>query len=65
MTDSKRKSLYKSISWRIIAMSIGYCITYLFTKSIGVSIGIIVVSNVIAIIIFYFHERLWNNWDMV
>lgn len=61
MEDTRIRSLIKGITWRITGtidtMVISYIVTgkYLVALSIG---GIEVVSK---ILLFYFHERIWNK----
>ena len=61
MEDSKKKSILKTISWRIIAIITSMIVAYIFTKSFIVSIGLVLTANIISMIIYYFHERIWNN----
>jgi len=62
--QSKKISLYKSITWRIIAITIGLVITYMFTGNIEISLNIAILSNIIAIFVFYYHERLWDKVEV-
>ena len=60
--DSNAKSIFKTISWRIVGtidtMVIAYIITGEFT--IAFSIGSVEVFT--KMILYYFHERLWNKY---
>ncbi len=60
--DSRKKSLYKSISWRIIAIIIGAVVTYVFIGSLEITLEITVIANAIAIAVYYAHERVWNRY---
>lgn len=60
--DSKKKSLYKTISWRIIAIIIGAMITYMFIGSLEITLEITITANAIAIAVYYVHERVWNRY---
>jgi uncharacterized membrane protein len=60
--DSRKKSLYKSISWRIIAIIIGAMVTYVFIGSVEITLQISIIANAIAIAVYYVHERVWNRY---
>lgn len=60
--DTKRKSIMKTISWRVIAMIISYLVAYYFTNSVLVSFELVLVSNILSMIVYYYHERLWVNY---
>jgi adenylylsulfate kinase len=55
------RSVFKSISWRIVATLTTMTIVYLFTKKIFLSIGIGAVEVVAKILFYYIHERIWNK----
>lgn len=57
--DSHKKSILKSISWRIVAVTVVTLVTIGVTGSweIGVTIGII--DTTIKVFLYYAHERLW------
>lgn len=61
--DSKKKSLIKTISWRVIAIVISFIITYLFTKSSSMSFEIVIIANTVSMFGYYFHERIWNEYN--
>ncbi|MCK5409715.1 MAG: DUF2061 domain-containing protein [Candidatus Heimdallarchaeota archaeon] len=52
----------KTISWRVIAMIISYLVAYYFTNSVLVSFELVLVSNILSMIVYYYHERLWVNY---
>ena len=57
----KYKIFAKTISWRIIAFSLSVGIIYLFTGSISISMWSCVCANVASTIVYYIHERVWEN----
>ncbi len=61
MIETKRRSLLKSIVWRIIATINGILGALLFTGNIEQSIKIGVFANITGFILYYFHERVWNR----
>lgn len=61
MIDSKKRSLAKSVSWRIIGILILGAITYIITgdwKETGI---ISFVFHTIRLVLYYYHERAWEN----
>ena len=58
--ESVKRSLIKTLSWRLIGtidtIFISYLITGTFTSAI--SIGVFEVCS--KMILYFFHERLWN-----
>jgi len=65
MNETKKRSITKTITWRIIALSSTFIITYLFLGSFQQSLVVTILLNVTAIILYYIHERVWNliNWE--
>jgi len=68
--DSPTRSLFKAISWRLIASGATFIITYIifrqFTeKSISevleTATWITSIEMVAKLILYYLHERLWTN----
>ena len=61
MHDSRLKSLYKSISWRIFGSLCTMGIAFMITHEWNFSLYIGGLEFVSKIGLFYFHERLWNT----
>jgi uncharacterized membrane protein len=61
MSESKKRSLIKTITWRIVAIISSFVITYLFLGDILQSVSLTILLNVTAVILYYFHERVWNS----
>jgi len=62
--DTKLRSLVKSITWRIMGISVLATITWVITSSWIHTTSITAAFNMIQVILYYFHERLWEktNW---
>jgi uncharacterized membrane protein len=61
LSDTSKRSLVKTISWRITGSSATFLIAFLMTGSFAIA-GVIGVTQVISnTILYYIHERLWNN----
>ena len=59
--ESHSKSLVKAFSWRIIATVTTGLIGYALTGSVEVAGAIMTFDFVLKLILYYLHERLWNN----
>ena len=59
--DAPRRSLVKTISWRITGSSATFLIAYLLIGNFAVA-GIIGLTQMITnTILYYVHERVWNK----
>lgn len=61
--ESRKRSLAKTISWRIIAACITRLIAFLFTKEVVLSVGIGLADTTVKLFFYYLHERAWNRTD--
>jgi uncharacterized membrane protein len=61
---TKKRSLAKSLTWRVIAVVSTFIIGYAMTGSLTFAASLTVVSNVINFVLYYLHERIWLkvNW---
>ena len=60
MRDSRIRSWTKSFVWRIIGMLILGVLTFSVTGSAAEASIITLVFHAIRVILYYFHERLWE-----
>lgn len=58
---SFRRSIVKTISYRIIVVILDFVAIYLFTEKISVALGFTIVSNIYTTIVYFFHERVWDT----
>ncbi len=56
---SKKRSLAKSFTWRIIAIVSTFAIGYFMTGSIAFATSLTLISNGINFVLYYVHERVW------
>ncbi len=57
---SKKETLYKSISWRIIATGLLFVISgFVLGTYSGVALFIALAELITKFVLYYFHERLW------
>jgi uncharacterized membrane protein len=61
--DTHKRSIYKTITWRIIATVTTVVVIYIWTKSWSISLISGIVANLIKTVFYYIHERLWNRTD--
>ena len=59
--DTQRKTIAKTMTWRITASLTTFVIAWILTGDllIGASIGTI--EAIAKIFLYYFHERIWNS----
>lgn len=59
--DSPRRSLVKTISWRITGSSATFLIAFLLTGNFAVA-GVIGLAQMVTnTILYYVHERIWTK----
>ena len=61
--ESRRRSLVKTIAWRIIATAVTMLVSYIWLGEWAASIALAVTANGIKALLYYGHERLWNRID--
>lgn len=61
MHEKSYRSIIKSISWRITGTIDTFIISYLITGQIHFALSISGVEVVTKMILYYFHERIWNK----
>ncbi len=59
--DSHRRSLVKSLSWRVIAAVITCCVSWVMTRDLHLAAAIGVADTLIKVGVYYGHERAWNR----
>lgn len=61
MNDYKARSLVKTITWRITGSGATFLIAYLIVGDFSISSGIAATQLILNTILYYVHERVWNN----
>jgi uncharacterized membrane protein len=56
---SRRRSLTKAITYRILVMCLDFVTIYLFTGTVRIAVGFMVASNIYTTIGYLVHERIW------
>ena len=55
------RTVFKTLSWRIIATSTMVTLVFLFTRNVVLSVSVSFIDLVVKTVIYYLHERVWNN----
>ncbi|MDB9954834.1 DUF2061 domain-containing protein [Flavobacteriaceae bacterium] len=64
VADNVKRSLLKTISWRIIGTLDTILISWAITGALSLAFSIGFVELVTKMVLYFFHERAWNkiNW---
>lgn len=58
--ETHSRTVFKTVSWRIIATVTTMVIVYIFTGEFLLSIGVGAVEVIAKILFYYLHERIWE-----
>ena len=59
--EKVKRSLVKTISWRIIGTIDTVVISWLITGTLALAISIGALEFITKMVLYFFHERAWNN----
>jgi uncharacterized membrane protein len=59
--ETKKRSIAKAISWRVIAMVITSALVLILTGEWGFAATIGLADTSLKFFIYFYHERLWNR----
>ncbi len=59
--ETLKRSLVKTISYRVVILILDFVSIYLFTGKTKVAFGFMIVSNIYTTLIYFFHERMWGK----
>jgi uncharacterized membrane protein len=59
----RKRSLLKTVSWRVIATLGTVILVYVFTTELTISLGVGTADAVLKTILYYLHERAWSRTD--
>ncbi|MEN1783704.1 MAG: DUF2061 domain-containing protein [Bacteroidota bacterium] len=60
-SESPKRSIAKSISWRAIGTVDTIIISWIITGTLTLAFSIGVVELVTKMVLYFFHERIWNT----
>ena len=61
--DTKRKSVIKTFSWRFLATTTTFIISWIITGSVMIGAGIATIEFWAKLVLYYAHERVWTRAD--
>ena len=64
MSDTIKKSILKTISWRCIGFMITGALVFIFTKNVVVATSIGFFDLIIKLIVYFIHERMWSRMNI-
>lgn len=59
--ESSKRTWVKSITWRLLGVVVLGAITWYLTKDVQATTGITVIFHSIQLVLFYYHEKMWEN----
>ncbi|GAB4364664.1 MAG: hypothetical protein Kow00128_06530 [Deltaproteobacteria bacterium] len=59
--DTQRRSLIKTISWRVVATLITGLVTLLLTGRVDFAVTVGLGDTFVKIFLYYGHERIWSR----
>lgn len=65
--DTQKRSIVKSIVWRVLAFLTTMIVVYIYSKDLKASLTIGIGANLIKMGIYYAHERVWEgiSWGKI
>ncbi|TMU50967.1 DUF2061 domain-containing protein [Flagellimonas algicola] len=60
-SESPKRSIAKSISWRIVGTLDTIIISWIITGTLSLAFSIGLVELVTKMVLYFFHERIWNT----
>ena len=61
LNDSPKRSLTKTISWRVTGSSATFLISYIISGDFTIAGSIAIIQVTANTILYYIHERIWNT----
>ena len=61
LNQSRRRSVFKTITWRILATTDTFIISWVITGEWTLAGGIASIEIATKMYLYYMHERIWNR----
>ena len=61
MSDTNKRSLVKTVSWRLTGSGATFIISYIILGNIQTSGSIALIQLVANTLLYFLHERVWNK----
>lgn len=64
--QTRRRSLAKALSWRVLGSLLTFIVVFGFTRDVGLALAITATEALGKFALYYAHEQLWsrNNYGM-
>ena len=59
--EHPKRSIVKSLTWRLFSFFLTVAIIYAYTKNIKQAVGVGAGIDIVKMVLYYMHERLWNK----
>ncbi|WP_027125775.1 DUF2061 domain-containing protein [Gelidibacter mesophilus] len=59
--ENMKRTLLKTISWRVVGTIATVVISYIITGTLALAFSIGGIELVSKMVLYFFHERAWNN----
>lgn len=59
--EKLKRSLVKTISWRVVGTIATVVISYIITGTLALAFSIGVIELISKLVLYFFHERAWNK----
>lgn len=59
--DNLKRSIVKSLSWRVAGVLLTTCSIYIATGEVATSLLIGGIDGIVKTIFYFMHERVWNK----
>lgn len=59
--EKRSRSIAKAVTYRLMSIIMDTILAYVITKSIKKTATLVIISNILSIILYYGHERIWNK----
>jgi len=59
--DQPKRTLAKTVTWRVIALVTTILVVYLYSKDVTESLVVGISANALKMVLYYVHERMWNR----
>jgi uncharacterized membrane protein len=57
--ENNKRALAKTITFRVLTIVTDLIVVFALTRQYDVTLGIVVISNLIRTVTYFFHERVW------
>jgi len=61
LKDTFKRSIVKSVGYRLIIIILDFTTVYIFTHKIEMAVGFMLISNIYTTIVYFLHERIWDK----